>query len=64
MLLTIEQENINLKVENATLKASGIQQKKKVKMQIIIDLYNVDYKFSLNKNITSNITYVTFRYQL
>ena len=64
MLLTIEQENINLKVENATLKASGTQQKKKVKMQIIIDLYNVDYKFSLNKNITSNITYVTFRYQL
>ncbi|KAJ8683831.1 hypothetical protein QAD02_019623 [Eretmocerus hayati] len=30
MLLTIEQENMNLKVENATLKASGSQQKKKV----------------------------------
>lgn len=30
MLLTIEQDNMNLKVENATLKASGTQQKKKV----------------------------------
>ncbi|XP_011505660.1 PREDICTED: kinesin-like protein KIF23 [Ceratosolen solmsi marchali] len=30
MLLTVEQENINLKVENATLKASSTQQKKKV----------------------------------
>ncbi|XP_058803765.1 kinesin-like protein KIF23 [Phymastichus coffea] len=30
MLLAMEQENVNLKVENATLKASGTQQKKKV----------------------------------
>lgn len=30
MLLTIEQENLNLTVENASLKASNNQQKKKV----------------------------------
>lgn len=32
MLMTMEQEHMNLKIENASLKAANSQQKKKVKI--------------------------------
>lgn len=62
MLVMMEQENRNLKVEAASLQAANTQQKKKVQICAIIDYYYHVYQIKIHSLCIFVFVRYLFRY--